>query len=235
MTRTTLLSKSAALLLAAGIAGGGWFVGQGISKRDQGARTISVKGLSEREVPASIASWNLGYTATGNDIREIKDKLAAATQSVTAYLKAAGFDAAEVALQPPSVHDHSMDERDKDTQPPPYRFSARQSVSLRTTKVDQVKPAVAGTSQLMESGVLLAATDAPSYLFDRVNEIKPGMIEEATKNARLAGEQFARDSNIALGRLVNAYQGSFQIDDRDAATPERKIVRVVVSVSFEIE
>ena len=61
------------------------------------------------------------------------------------------------------------------------------------------------------------------------------MIEEATKNAWLVGEQFARDSNIALGRLTNAYQGSFQIDDRDAAPPERKTVRVVLEVSFEIE
>lgn len=233
--RSSFLSPVAAFLLGIGITAGGFFVGQGISRRDQGARTISVKGLSEKEVPASIAIWNLAYTTTGNDIKEIKDKLAASTQSVVAYLKAAGFDAAEVALQPPSVHDHSMDQREKNVEPLPYRFSADQSVLLRTTKVDQVKPAVAGTPQLMESGVLLSSANSPRYLFDRVNEIKPDMIQEATRNARLAGEQFARDSNIALGRLTNATQGWFQIEDRDAATPERKVVRVVVEVDFEIQ
>lgn len=47
------------------------------------------------------------------------------------------------------------------------------------------------------------------------------MIQEATKNARIAAEQFSRDSPTTL-------------ENRDAATPERKVVRVVVDVEYEI-
>jgi len=67
----------------------------------------------------------------------------------------------------------------------------------------------------------------------KVNEIKSGMMEEATKNARIAGEQFLHDSQTKPGKLNCAAQGWCQIENCDAATPERKVVRVVVDVEYE--
>ena len=60
------------------------------------------------------------------------------------------------------------------------------------------------------------------------------MMEEATKNARNSGEQFSRDSQTKPGKLNSAAQGCFRIENRDAATPERKVVRVVVDVEYEV-
>jgi hypothetical protein len=223
-----------AALVALGFTTAGYFVGQGISERGAGRRIISVKGLSEREVPASVATWTIGYSATGNDLGEINRKLADSTKAVVAFLKEAGFAEADMAVQPPSLHDTSMDEREKDSPPPPERYRADQAVLLRTSKVDAIKPALASASSLMVSGVLLSGKSEPNYIFNQVNEIKPAMIQEATKNARIAAEQFSRDSQTALGKLRNATQGWFQVENRDAATPERKIVRVVVDVEYEI-
>ena len=223
-----------ALLISLGLAGAGFFIGQGISGRSSGQRTISVKGLSEREVPASVATWTVDYSATGNDLAEINNKLADSTKAVLAFLKGAGFAETDMAVQPPSIHDTSMDVRDKDSPPPPERYRSNQSVLLRTAKVDTIKPALASASNLMMSGVLLSGKAQPNYIFNELNEIKPGMIQEATKNARIAAEQFSRDSQTALGKLRNASQGWFQVEDRDAATPERKIVRVVVDVAYEV-
>ncbi|PYI90563.1 MAG: SIMPL domain-containing protein [Verrucomicrobia bacterium] len=224
----------AALLVALGLATGGYFVGHGISERSAGRRIISVKGLSEREVPASVATWTIGYSANGNDLGEINKKLADSTKAVTAFLKEAGFAEADLAVQPPSLEDTTMEVREKDVPPPPERYKAYQSVLLRTSKVDLIKPALALASNLMVSGVLLSGKSEPTYIFNQVNEIKPAMIQEATKNARIAAEQFSRDSQTTLGKLRNATQGWFQIENRDAATPERKVVRVVVDVEYEI-
>lgn len=223
-----------AALVALGLAGGGYFVGRGISEKGAGRRIISVKGLSEREVPASVATWTIGYSATGNDLGEINKKLADSTKAVVAFLKEAGFAETDMAVQPPSLHDTSMDEREKDSPPPPERYRADQAVLLRTSKVDAIKPALASASNLMVSGVLLSGKSEPNYIFNQVNEIKPAMIQEATKNARIAAEQFSRDSQTTLGKLRNATQGWFQVENRDAATPERKTVRVVVDVEYEI-
>jgi uncharacterized protein len=221
------------LLLALGIYGGGFFIGQGISNWNSGRRIIAVKGLSEREVAASVAVWTIGYVASGNDLDAINRKLTDSTKAVVAFLKSAGFDEKDMAVQPPALRDASMESREKDT-PPPERFRAEQSVLLRTAKVDLIKPALASASTLMTNGVLLSGGCQPNYVYTQLNEIKPGMIQEATKNARIAAEQFSRDSQTSLGKLRNASQGWFQVENRDAATPERKMVRVVVDVDYEI-
>lgn len=234
MTATRIRLLLPSLLLAAGIAVGGHFIGKGIADRNNLGRTISVKGLSEKEVAASIAIWNVGFQATGHELTELNQKLGDSTQAVVSFLKQAGFDEQELAVQPPGVRDTRMDVRGKDTPPPPERYSAHQSVLLRTSKVELVKPALASVSSLMMSGVLTSGGSQPNYIFNQLNEIKPGMIQEATHNARIAAEQFSRDSQSVLGKLRSASQGLFQIEDRDAATPERKIVRVVVNVEYEV-
>jgi hypothetical protein len=104
-----------------------------------------------------------------------------------------------------------------------------------TSKVDAIKPALATASNLMMNGVLLSIGAEPDYIYNQLNEIKPGMIEEATKNARIAADQFARDSQTTLGKLRTASQGWFQVENRDAATPEWKTVRVVVDVNYEVK
>lgn len=223
-----------ALLLAVGIYAGGFFIGNGISNWNSGRRIIAVKGLSEREVPASVATWTVGYAVTGNDLDTINRKLSDNTKSVVAFLKGAGFDEKDMSVQPPALHDATMEPREKDTPPPPERFRAEQSVLLRTAKVDLIKPALASASTLMANGVLLTGSCQPNYVYNQLNEIKPAMIQEATKNARIAAEQFSRDSQTSLGKLRNASQGWFQVENRDAATPERKVVRVVVDVDYEI-
>jgi hypothetical protein len=225
---------ASALLLAAGIYAGGFFIGDGISNWNSGRRIIAVKGLSEREVPASVAVWTISYNVTGNDLEAINRKLSDSTKAVAAFLKGAGFDDKDMAVQPPALHDASMELRDKNVPPPPERFRAEQSVLLRTAKVDLIKPALASASMLMVNGVHLAGGCQPNYIFNQLNEIKPGMIQEATKNARIAAEQFSRDSQTGLGKLRSASQGWFQVEDRDAATPERKLVRVVVDVDYEL-
>jgi uncharacterized protein len=235
MQTPKVILLGSALLLAGGLSAGGYFIGQGISHRNDSSREISVKGLSEKEVPASIAIWTIAYSASGNDLAEINQKLAGSTKTVQAFLKTSGFDGNDVAIQPPLIRDLSLDARDKDALPPTVRYIATQSVLLRTAKVDFVKPAVAAVSQLIAAGVELSGRNDPDYSFNRLNEIKPEMIAEATKNARTAAEQFSRDAATQLGSLRSAQQGWFQVESRDIATPERKIVRVVVDVVFEIK
>jgi uncharacterized protein len=224
----------ASLLLAVGICASGYFIGRGIAGRNTGPRVISVKGLSEREVPASIAIWHVGYMSAGNDLGEVNRKLGMSTNAVLSYLKSSGFEEKDMAVQPPALTDTSMEVREKDVPPPAERYRAHQSVLLRTTKVDAIKPAMASASTLITNGVLLSSRVQPDYIFNQLNDIKPGMIQEATKNARIAAEQFSRDSQTSLGSLRRATQGWFQVENRDAATPERKMVRVVVDVEYEV-
>ena len=81
------------------------------------------------------------------------------------------------------------------------------------------------------------------YTFTKLDEIKPAMVAEATKDARAAAEQFAKDSGTNLGAIKDATQGYFEIGSRDGEaaggewgvsdTPYKK-VRVVTTVSFSL-
>ena len=71
-----------------------------------------------------------------------------------------------------------------------------------------------------------------SYEFTKLNDIKPEMIAEATKNARTAAEQFARDSNSKVGKIKKASQGLFTIQDAAAGLEDKKNVRVVNTVEY---
>ncbi len=225
-----------ALVLALGLAAGGLFIGEGISGRNSGARVISVKGLAEKEVSATVAIWTVGYRSSDDELVGLNEKLKENTRTVVKYLTtSAGFEVSDVAVQPPSIQDTSMMERDKDTPPPPFRYTGSQSVLLRTNKVDAIKPAQAAMSDLIQQGVMLGNRSEPSFIFDAINTIKPGMIQEATRNARIAADQFAKDSQTSLGKLRNASQGWFQVENRDEATPEKKIVRVIVEVEYEVK
>ena len=78
----------------------------------------------------------------------------------------------------------------------------------------------------------------PTFLFTRLNEIKPPMIAEATASARQAAEQFAKDSQSRLGSIRQANQGVFVILPRDQApgaseeSQRVKTVRVVTTVEY---
>jgi hypothetical protein len=68
-----------------------------------------------------------------------------------------------------------------------------------------------------------------------LNQVKPQMIEEATKNARAAAVKFAKDSESHLGKIKSANQGQFSINDSDDNTPYIKTIRVVTTIEYLLE
>ncbi len=89
--------------------------------------------------------------------------------------------------------------------------------------------------ELGKSGIVLSGDDYQSrtqYLFTGLNDLKPKMIEEATRNAREVAQKFAADSDSRLGKIRTAYQGQFSIQDRDGNTPHIKKVRVVSTIEY---
>jgi len=232
-----------ALLLAAGIALGGWFVGHGFQAGRGADRYVTVKGLAEREAKADLALWPLRVVATSNRLEEAQGKIKADLAAVRAFLASAGVEPGEVELQSLDVTDRfaqSWSQGGIDS-----RFIISQTLMVRSGEVDRIAAASQRIGELVEGGVVLSAEGymggTPTYLFTRLNEVKPEMIAEATRNAREAAGQFARDSGSRIGGIRTASQGLFQILARDNAPgmPEekqiRKTVRVVSTVEYLLE
>jgi hypothetical protein len=72
---------------------------------------------------------------------------------------------------------------------PASRYIVAQTLMVRTDDVDRIAALAQRVGEIVEAGVVLSAEGAPQgpfYLFTRLNDIKPQMIAEATRNARAA-------------------------------------------------
>jgi hypothetical protein len=224
----------AALVLAAGIVLGGYLMGNGLVRARHADRAVTVRGLAERDVLADLATWNLSYSEQGTNLADVQARITQDTQAVRAYFQRLGFPAD--ALQPAGA---GVSQFYNNGEP---RVTINQRLQLRTTDIARARRAVADQFDLVKAGVQLQEGSKMNYSFTRLNAIKPAMVAAATKDARAAAEQFAKDSGTGVGGIKSATQGYFDIQARDgdsgdygvADTPFKK-VRVVTTVEFYLD
>lgn len=199
-------------------------------------RSVTVKGLAEKEVNADKVTWPLVYKELGNDPAEMYELLAQKNKKVLAFLKSAGIKESDISVNPPVISDRQADNYSNEIMN--YRYKATSVITVTSTEVDKVRTLMRRQSELMKQGIALVSEDYGSnsvvYEFTGLNKVKPDMIEEATKNARKTAQKFADDSGSSLGEILNAQQGQFSIEDRDANTPYIKRLRVVNTVEYSI-
>jgi hypothetical protein len=229
----------AALVLAAGLSIGGFLIGSGIRSFRSADRFVSVKGISEKEVKANLALWPLRVTATSNSLQEAQARMAKDAALVRRFFESGGIPAKAVEIQGVEATDLLTQTYRQGA--PASRYIVAQTLMVRTDDVDRIAALAQRVGEIVEAGVVLSAEGAPQgpfYLFTRLNDIKPQMIAEATRNARAAAQQFAADSGSSLGAIRQASQGIFQILPRDAAPGQSeekqilKTVRVVSTVDY---
>ena len=226
--RTTL----AALLIAVGLVGAGWFAARGMAGLRTADRYVTVKGSAEKIVDADLVVWPLAQTVSGNDLAAVQAQLEANTRSIRDFFAQAGFKDDETVVSPPRLEDRWAYSYGDNRPPERYRYS--NTVTLRTHRVKEALAAVRRSGDLVARGVMLNTEDGsgPQFDYTRLNDIKPGLIAEATAAARQSAEQFAKDSGAHLGSIRTANQGVVSIEDRDAGSPQIKKIRVVSTVEY---
>ena len=197
-------------------------------------RTVTVKGLSEREVPANTAIWPIRFREADNDLNNLLSTIQRKNSIIVEFLKRNGFTEKEIFTSAPAILDRQAQEY-VDAEKVRYRYSGSSAITVYTENVDSVGSTMKKLVDLGKQGIAISGEDHQSktdFLFTKLNEIKPQMIEEATKNAREVAEKFAQDSKSKLGKIKTASQGQFSIDDRDSNTPYIKKIRVVSTVEY---
>ena len=221
-----------ALLLALGMVAGGYLLGDGLLRARDADRSVTVRGLSERDVVADLATWTLGYSAQGSDLAAVQADIASDMATIREFFSSLGAGAN--TLQPAGVNVSQY--REQNGRP---NITIRQRLVFRTPDIALASRAVERQFDLVAGGVVLE-DGSVSYTFTDLESIKPAMVAEATRDARRAAEQFASDSGTRVGAIRTATQGYFSITARDgeggfgADTPNKK-VRVVTTVTFGLE
>ncbi len=196
-------------------------------------RTVSVKGLCEKEVKADKVIWPLTFKLGGNVLSELYDQTDKMNEKIIEFLKDAGIKAEEISVATPEINDNLATTYRSNAL---YNYVISSVVTVCSEDVDLVMDVQGRVGELISRGVPVGTGDSwegrTIYSFNGLNDIKPSMIEEATENARAAAEKFAADSKSRLGKIKTASQGQFTITDRDSKTPYIKNVRVVTSVVY---
>ncbi len=185
---------------------------------------VEVKGLSERIVKADVAIWSINFEVKSNNIDTLSLDIEKNISGIKSFLTEKGFEASEINIAPVNIYQDTY--RDA-----LFRYNANVQMSVYTKKVDLVKSASGETLSLVKKGVTMNQ-NMVTFEFSDLNSIKPEMLQEAIKNARVSATQFAKDSGSALGGVSRANQGVFDITEKDPGSPEYKKIRVVSSLRF---
>ncbi|MBT8300613.1 MAG: SIMPL domain-containing protein [Maribacter sp.] len=216
----------------------GFFIGNMHKTGKMYDRFVQVKGLSEREVNADLAVWPINITLTANDLNALKINIEKQNDAVYDFFITQGFKKSELTKGSTNINDAHADLYNSNARYNEFRYLAKSEFTVRTNDISKLQKALSESLELMSKGILLGSKNTwrpIEYIFTGLNDLKPSMIEEATKNAREVAEKFARDSNSRVGEIRMARQGLFTINDRDENTPQIKIVRVVSTIDFQLE
>jgi hypothetical protein len=240
-SRAALLGAVA--IFAFGLTTSGYALGDGLRRSKMAEhRTVTVRGVSERDVTADLATWTINFSHQGGDFGSVQQSVDEQARAVRGFFQRSGFNADDVTDTDVSLSREQP--RDKDGTPVgPQRLTVTRSIQLRTTDVMRARAAYARQAELLRDGVELSGTNV-SYAFTGLNALKPAMIGEANRNARSSAEQFAHDSGTSVGGIKTASQGYFSVGPRDGeecddcsasggSSPFQK-VRVVTTIDYDL-
>ena len=230
----------AAGILAIGVASAGFLAGEALIKSRLGFRTVTVKGLSEREVKADLGFWPIRFVANGPTLEDARRSLEAAEGAVKTYLSQQGFAPEEFQVQNILVEDRFSGYNAQQT-PEMFRFVLTEDMLVRSGDVQKLATAARATGELLKAGVVFSADSynaGPSFIFTGISGLKGEMLTEATQRAREAAQKFAEESGAKVGDIQNANQGIFEVNpaveipnDRPEKQIDKKI-RVVTTITY---
>ena len=240
-SRAVLLGAVA--IFAIGLTTSGYALGDGLRRSKMAEhRSVTVRGVSERNVTADLATWSVHFSHEGTELGPVQQSVDRQASAIRAFFQRAGFRPGEITDSDVALVREQL--RDRDGKPVgPQKLTVSRSIQLRTTDVMKARAAYSRQAELLRDGVELSGTSI-TYTFTGLNNLKPQMIAEATRNARSSAEQFARDSGVDVGRIKTASQGYFSVGARDGedcddcgssggSSPFQK-VRVVTTVDYDL-
>ena len=96
------LQDSRAVLLGAvaifsvGLTTSGYLLGDGLRRAKMAERSVTVRGVSERDVTANLATWSVNFSQNGTELGPVQDSVDRQARAVRAFFQRSGFKPADV-------------------------------------------------------------------------------------------------------------------------------------------
>lgn len=207
-----------------------------ISSIGKPIRTVYVKGLCEIERPADNVIWPIVQVEMTNSLPETYHNIELKNKLIIKFLHHGGVTDNEISVNNIFIEDRNAETYTADKFL--FRYKVTQVITVSSKNVDLIRILIDKQTELLKQNIHISADKWSypiDYTFNELEEVKPMMIQMATKNARASAQKFAEDSDSKIGKIKTAAQGQLSITPRDTYTPHIKKLRVVTSVEFFLQ
>ena len=229
----------------------GFFIFKGLKTFSDKDRIVTVKGLAEMNITANAASISVSFPISGDNLQEVIKQTDAKKNAIISYLKTVGYKQSDIQISNLEINDRQKYyenewQGNQQVKVKIDRYIITQTLTIQSKDIKATEDK-ASKMKLDLVSKDLTSTIATNYSFPELNSIKPKLIAESTKNARVAGEQFANDSQATLGKIKTASQGQitiagkYQYDEEGASESDKpkepyiQKARVVSTIVFFLE
>jgi uncharacterized protein len=215
MDNTSSKQQILAIAIFVGLTALGFFIFKGLKTFSDKDRVVTVKGLAEMNVTATAATMNASFSYSGDNLQDLISQTATKKNAVIVYLNSIGYTTADIKVNNIDITDkekyyESEYQDGHQVKVKIDRYVTSQSIVIKAKDVKTSEDKAAQIKLDLVSKELTCNVNT-NYSFPELNSIKPKLIAESTKNARVAGEQFANDSQAKLGKIKTASQGQITL------------------------
>jgi len=234
---------AAALVLGLCIFGGLYSYGKQSAESRNGGLTVT--GSVKKSVSSDLAKWTAGFSRRADltNLKSILEQSEADVNKVKSFIKGYGITEAQVTFLP--VQTEAVYE-----QLPGYGYTqnvigyiVRQEVHVENTNIDTMEKLANESKKLIDQGIVLDF-QRTEYFYTKINELRPQLFADATKDAKQRAEAIASGTGVKVGDLMSARTGVIQITQPnstdfsdygtyDLSTREKEIT-ATVSVTFRL-
>lgn len=184
-----------------------------IRHRNDGPRTISVKGMASRDFTSDLAVWSIKVKVHSQDPQSGFRTLSSHRQEVVSFLKQYGFDDSQIESQNVTYYEVENSYWNEAAGRTIYQkdgYMVSQEITITSTEVTKVEKTSKEIGNLIEKGITVES-NAPAYHYTKLSDLKKEMLGAAAEDARARAKQIAHESKSGLGQLRKANMGVFQI------------------------
>ena len=214
-------------------------VGSGFASRSSDG--ITVTGSAKTSATADNAVWILSVSLSSPAVGTAVKKVDADVAALSEYLTKGGIPADALTLGAVSTNANEEYVNGNSTGRT-LSYRANRDVTVRSKNVQLVSRLSQGIGALLETGINVN-NSGPQYYISNLPELRPALMSDAMKDAKLRAEALTKAVGSTLGSLVNVKAGPIQITTPDSTmtadfgaydtTSIQKTVTATVSVTFK--
>jgi uncharacterized protein len=229
----------AAVILSIALGGGLMQVGSGFASRSSDG--ITVTGSAKISATADNAVWVLNVSLSSPAVATAVKKVDSDVAALSDYLVKAGIPTDALTLGAVSTYANEEYVNGNATGRI-LSYRANREVTVRSKDVELISKLSQGIGTLLATGINVN-NYGPAYYISNLPELRPQLMAEAMKDAKVRAEALTKAVGGDIGALVNVKAGPIQITTPDSTMTAdygaydtstiEKTVTATVSVTFK--